>query len=155
MAKKIDKKDIEILKLLQSNAKITNLDISKKVKLAPSAALERIRKLTRRGYFKGFYSRIDEKKFNLEFLSLAFIRTNSANWTERIEDEISAIPNILELYQVAGEFDYFLKIRTKSPEDLANLLKEKIGSINEVSYTVSTVALKIVKDSTEIPLDLN
>jgi Lrp/AsnC family leucine-responsive transcriptional regulator len=101
--------DIEIVTILQKNARISNAEIARKVGLAPSAVFERIRKLEERGVIRGYRAEIDPKALGLAQLAFTFVRSNDrpGGGTARS----SRKPEILEVHHVAGEDCFLVKAR--------------------------------------------
>lgn len=146
----IDETDAQILIMLQMDARVSNAEIARRVGLAPSAILERIRKLEERGIIRGYRTDIDPKF--LEFGLTAFVAVRTSECAGVAEQELGAIPEVLEVHDVAGEDSYLLKIRTKDTEALGQLLREKIKPIPTVLATRTTVVLETFKETTALPI---
>src|SRR5918997_6856496 len=102
----IDKK---ILNIIQKDARISNAEIARQVGLAPSAVLERIRKLEERGVIQGYAAEIDADQVGFGLTAFVFVRTNECgDGTDKI---LAKIPEVLEVHDVAGEDSYLLKVR--------------------------------------------
>jgi Lrp/AsnC family leucine-responsive transcriptional regulator len=149
MIKEIDK---QILKIIQQDARISNAEIARQVGLAPSAILERMRKLEERGIIRGYAADIDPRQVGLGLTVFVFVRTSECNNTE-VEKALVAIPEVLEAHEVAGEDCLLLKVRTKDTEELGKLLREKIKPVQNVLSTRTTVVLHTFKETTALPLD--
>ena len=140
----IDKIDKQILYILQSNARISNAEIARQVGLAPSAILERMRKLSENGVIKNYETRIEPKEIGLGLLAFVFVRTTDC--LEITERELAKLPEVLEIHDVAGDDSYLLKVRTKDPDDLARLLREELRAIPNVIRThARAVVLQTIK----------
>jgi Lrp/AsnC family leucine-responsive transcriptional regulator len=144
--------DKQILKIIQRDARITNVEIARQVGLAPSAVLERVRKLEERGVIKGYTTEICPKEVGVGLTVFVFVRTRECSSSE-VEEALTAIPEVLEAHEVAGEDCILLKVRTKDTEALGNLLREKIKPVPNVLSTRTTVVLHTFKETTELPLD--
>ena len=147
----IDGIDKEILTIMQTDARITNVDIARQVGLAPSAVLDRIRKLEERGVIRGYRTDIDPRAVEFGLATFVAVRTSECGGIA--EQELAAIPEVLEVHDVAGEDSYLLKIRTKDTDALGTLLREKIKPIPNVLGTRTTVVLQTFKESTALPLE--
>ena len=148
----IDGKDLDILALVQSNARISNAEIARRVGMAPSAILERLRKLEARGVVRGYETRLDPHPLGLGLLAFVFVRSD-----ERLSDgetaaRLAEIPEVQEVHHVAGEDCYLVKVRAADPEALGRLLRERFGSIPSVRSTRTTIVLGTVKESGQLPL---
>ncbi|MEM6795979.1 MAG: Lrp/AsnC family transcriptional regulator [Acidobacteriota bacterium] len=147
-----DSKDIEIMTILQSNARTSNADIARAVDLTPSAVLERIRKLERRGALRGYHANIDPEQVGRGLLAYVFVRSNESLGDERVSHELAAISEVQEVHHVAGEDCYLVKVRTSSPQTLSVLIRERFGRIPAVLTTRSTIVLETVKEAPYLPL---
>lgn len=147
----IDGIDRDILSIVQKDGRISNAEIARQVNLAPSAVLERIRKLEDRGVIRGYSASVDAKQVGFGLLAFVSVRTNECG--DGTDELLAAIPEVLEVHDVAGEDSYLLKVRASDPEDLARLLREKLKAIPTVVTTRTTVVLQTVKETTALPLD--
>lgn len=146
----IDAIDRQILTMLQADARVSNAEIARHVGLAPSAVLERLRKLEEGGVIRGFHADIDPKA--LEFGLTAFVAVRTSECAGPAERALAAIPEVLEVHDVAGEDSYWLKVRTKDTESLGQLLREKIKPIPTVLGTRTTVVLETFKETNSLPI---
>lgn len=143
--------DIKILNIIQKDARISNAEIARQVGLAPSAVLERVRKLEERGVIHGYSTEIDAAQVGLGLTAFVFVRTsNRCGGTDTV---LAKIPEVLEVHDVAGEDCYLLKVRAKNTDELGKLLREKLGMLPEVLSTRTTVVLQTVKETTALPLE--
>ena len=148
----IDEIDRQILNILQSEARITNADIARRVGLAPSATLERTRKLEKKGILRAYEARLDPGAVGLGLLAYVFVRTDEDLSDHSTGDHLAKLEEVQEVHHVAGEDCYLAKVRTKNPESLGRLLREKFGSIPTVLSTRTTVVLETVKESFSLHL---
>jgi Lrp/AsnC family leucine-responsive transcriptional regulator len=146
----IDGIDTEILNIIQKDARITNADIARQVGLAPSAVLERVRKLEERGVIRGYAAEIDPKA--IDFGLTAFISVRTSECGDGVGKELASIPEIQEVHEVAGEDCFFIKVRAKDTDHLGQLLRERIKAIPRVLNTKTTVVLKSFKETMALPI---
>jgi Lrp/AsnC family leucine-responsive transcriptional regulator len=149
----IDDIDRRILAILQENARIPNAEIARRLGLAPSGILERVRKLEKRGVITGYYGRLDPRKLGRTVTAFVFIRTDERPGEICAAKLLKEIPEILEVHHIAGEDCYLVKLRCASNEALGRLLRDKIGTIDSVSSSRTSVVLETVKEGTALPLD--
>ena len=147
----IDGTDEQILTILQNDARISNAEIARQIGLAPSAVLERIRKLEDRGIIRGYRTDIDPRA--VEFGLTVFITVKTNECGSDAEKTLAAIPEVLEVHDVAGEDCFLIKVRTKDTDALGRLLREKIKPIPTVSGTRTTVVLQTFKETNALPLE--
>ena len=148
----MDKIDQKILTILQENAKTTNLEISKRLEMAPSAILERIRKLEKNGVIKAYRTQLNPEKTGLDLLVYVIVQSNVPNWSSACSDKLAAIPNVEEIHEVLGEDSYIVKIRVQNMDELSMILKEQIAVLPEVRFTKTTVVMKTIKEGTVFPV---
>lgn len=149
----LDVTDRKILALLQANARVTNADVAREVGMAPSATLERVRKLEERGLIRGYETRLDPVQLGLGLTAFVLVRSTEGPGGERTGERLAEIEEVQELHHIAGEDCFILKVRARDPKGLQHLLRERIGRIPEVASTRTTIVLETVKETARIPLD--
>ena len=150
----LDLVDRQILGLLQDNARIPQAEIARTVGLAPSAVLERLRKLEARGVVRDYVTVLDPRALDQRLLAFVAVRTTDRPGEARVSDTLAAIPEVLEAHQVAGDDCLLLKIRARDPEHLSQILRERIGSVEGVRSTRTTIVLETIKESPRLPLGI-
>lgn len=146
----LDPVDARILQLLQENARISNAEIARKVKMADSAILERIRKLEKRGVISGYRASLNAKALGAGLVAFIFVRTEEQPGAVKTSAKLQKVPEVLEIHHVAGEDCFLLKVRTADTESLGRLLREKIGTIATVRSTRTTIVLETLKETNEL-----
>ncbi len=150
----LDKTDLKIIKILQENGKITNLQLSSEVGLSPAPTLERVKKLENAGIIKSYHARVNELELGIGIqviiqISLSRQRDNAiSNFVKHIQK----IDEIMECYQVTGNADYIMKIMVKDISAFEKLIAEKISKIEEIGQMKTMVILSQVKNSPVIPI---
>lgn len=130
---------------------MAQVDIAREVGLAPSAVLERIRKLEARGVLRGYTALVDPKAVDLGMLAFIAVRTAEVAGEESAGRDLAAIPEVLEVHHVAGDDCFLVKIRARDAEHLGDLLKTRVGRIKGVRSTRTTIVLGTLKESTQLP----
>ncbi len=148
----IDDTDRQILTMLQSNARTPNAEIARQIEMAPSAVLERIRKLEDRGFVREYTARLDPKALDLSLLAFIFVATKSGTWQENTAEQLASLPQIEEVHHVTGEDCFLVKVRVKDTNALGDLLRDHIDEIESVAGTRTTVVLNSVKETSHICL---
>ena len=118
---------LQILGILQENARTTQADIAKAVGLAPSAVLERMRKLEAKGAIREYVAAIDPHVANRALLAFVAVRTNEYGPEQPAAKALATIPEVLEIHHVAGEDCFLLKVRAKDAEHLGQMLRRQIA----------------------------
>lgn len=146
----INEIDTKILNIIQQDARISNAEIARQVGLAPSAVLERVRKLEERGVIRGYAAEIDAAQVGFGLTAFVFVRTSFCG---SIGEALARIPEVLEVHDVAGEDCYLLKVRAKNTDDLGKFFREKLKMHPEIVSTRTTVVLQTIKETTALPLE--
>ena len=152
--RKIDDLDLEILNILQEDGKVSNAEIARKVGKAPSAVLERVRKLRKSGIIKGYECIVDHKKLGRGLTAFTSIRVEEGVGATAVGENLARLPEVLEVHYTAGRDSYLVKVRVEDTEALQATLA-KFGTIAAVRDTNSTIVLTTVKESRVIPLPSN
>lgn len=147
-----DQIDLDILKALQEDGRISNAEISRRLGLAPSAVLERIRRMERTGVIERFEVRLSPRKLGLDLTVLIELDTDESPSEHKIAGQLAEIPEIQEIHEVAGTRDYFLKVRVSGTDELASVL-DRIGSIPHVLNSRTTLVLRTFKETASLPLN--
>ena len=148
----LDDTDLQILQHLQTNARETQIEISRAVGLAPSAVLERIRKLEARGTLRGYAAQIDPKALGLGLLAFVAVRSDEACAENRIAQSLAELEEVLEVHHVAGDDCYLIKVRARDAEHLGHLLRTRFSKVPGVRSTRTTIVLETVKETPRLPI---
>ncbi len=148
----IDEISFKILKILQEKARIPNVEVARQVGMAPSAVLERIRKLESQGLIDGYEVRLNPKRFGKSLVAFVRVKTTARAESEKIARSLSDIPEVQEVHFVTGEDGYLLKIRASDATELNHIVREKISAIEGVTDTATSVALFTYKETAQIPI---
>ena len=144
--------DSKILNILSSNARETQVEIARAVGLAPSAVLERIRKLEARKVIRGYAALIDPSAVDQKLLAFVAVRSEEGPTDDNVARELAKFPEVLEVHHVAGEDCYLVKVRARDAEQLGILLRSRIGRIPGVASTRTTIVLETVKETARLPI---
>jgi DNA-binding Lrp family transcriptional regulator len=152
---KLDKIDLKILKLLQQNSKITNLDLSKKIGLSPAPTLERVKKLENSGIITSYHAKVDSSAIGLNvrtfvLVSLAWQKDNAL---ENFIAKVNNIKEITECYIITGDADFILKIVCKDIATYEMLLFKTLSQIEEIERLKTLMTLSRVKKEKVLPYD--
>ena len=153
MDKSIDGIDATILTILQSDARTSNAEIARRVEMAPSAVLERIRKLEARGVLEGYEARVRPEAVDRGLLAYILVKTDEPYGSSQAGAALAAIPEVQEVHNVTGEYCYLVKLRASDPETLGRFCREKIGAIGSILSTNTTIVLGTLKETSTLPLD--
>lgn len=152
--KSLDRIDFKILRVLQADGRISNVDLAKAVGLSPTPCLERVRRLEREGYIQEYRAILNPEKLNaalIAFVEVTLERTTTAD-LDRFNAAIRALDEVLECHMVGGGFDYLVKIRLPDMGHYRRFLGEKLAAIAGVSQTHTYVVMEEVKSTTALPI---
>ncbi|MGL1890551.1 MAG: Lrp/AsnC family transcriptional regulator [Spirochaetaceae bacterium] len=142
----MDKVDKNILRLLQSNARISASDIAKEVNLSVSAVSERLRKLETSKVIQKYTAILDPVKLEKELSAFMLISLKNPQTSHTFLDFIDDEDDVLSCSYISGEFDYMIKIITKNTDTLTKVLN-RIKSVDGVDKTNTMVILNSEKDN--------
>ena len=149
MEQKLDKTDIQILKVLQEDARITNKELAARVHLSPSPVFERLRRLEEEGYIKKYAAILDPDKLGqgvVVFCSVRLRRMNTVIAHDFVR-QIRDIPEVTECYNISGEFDYLLKIHAPDMKYYNNFIINVLGQIDSLGSIQSSFVMSEVKQN--------
>lgn len=150
-----DSYDKAILRELQKDSSISNLDLSKMIGLSTSACLTRTKNLKELGVIKQFTTIVDEKKLGME--TIAFIMVVLSPLTRETVDffleQINEIPQVLECYAITGNRDYLLKIVAKDMPAYKDFVIDSLMAIPGVSRVEASIVINTEKRTLSIPID--
>lgn len=146
----INEIDKQILNIIQQDARIANSKIAQQVGLAPSAVLERIKKLEERGVIRGYATELDAAELGYGLTAFVFVRTSFCG---SIGGVLAAIPEVLEVHDIAGDDCYLLKVRAKNTDELGKFFREKLKNLPEIVSTKTTIVLQTLKETTALPIE--
>ncbi len=150
----LDKISKKILMELQTDGRISNVELATRVNLSPAACLERVRKLHEAGYILGYIAQLNPQLLDVSLL--VFIEVVLDRTTPEVFDafkrSVQTIPEVLECHMVAGGFDYLLKLRLSSMEAYRAVLG-RIVDLPGVLQTHTYVVIEQVKQDAGPPAE--
>ena len=155
MSDKLDKIDLNILKILQDNSKITNLDLSKRIGLSPAPTLERVKKLEQNDVVQSYHAQVNPEAIGLMVKTFVLV---SLDWRKNMAREsflsqVEGIKEITECYIITGEADFLIMIVCKDIPTYERLLFKTLQQIDEIERLKTLMTLSTVKDSKLLPYD--
>ena len=154
MAEILDKTDLQILKTLQKNAKLTTKELADAVHLTPTPVFERQKRLERQGYIRKYVAVLDPDKLNQGLLVFCKVKLKQINHeiADAFTRRIMRIPEVTECYNTSGSYDYLLKVRAQDMKQYQEFVLTKLGDIDSVGSIESTFVMSEVKQSYGINL---
>ncbi len=152
MSPTLDSIDLAILTHLQEDATLPNTELAKKIGMAPSAVLERVKKLKQKGVITGQTIRILPSAVDLKLLAFIFIKSSEGPGNVSVAKQLIKLPEVLELHHIAGEDCYLVKVRARDPQSLVQLMRDKFSKIPGLTSTKTTIVLETRKESNHLPI---
>ena len=150
----LDSIDRRILRELQRDGAMRNDVLAERVGLSPSPTLRRVKSLEEAGYVRSYVALLDPARLGLGVRVLIEIRltVQDRDALDRFEKAVSAIPEVIECMTVLGDWDYVLVVVAKDIEDYQRVLLDRVAKIAGVANYKSTLIVRDVKRSTELPV---
>ena len=150
----LDSIDWKILNLLQNDARITNIELSRAIGLSASPCLARVKALEKSGHISRYVSLVDSLKVGLKlsvFINVTLERQVESA-LERFEESIKLRPEVMECYLMTGESDYLIRVVVADIKILEDFILNFLSKISGIGNIKSSFALKQVKYKTALPL---
>lgn len=145
----LDEIDLQILKTLQKNAKLTTKELADAVHLTPTPVFERQKRLEKRGYIKKYVAILDPEKLNMGLQVFCKVKLTQINHeiADTFVRRIQRIPEVTECYNTSGAYDYLLKVHAKDMKQYQEFVLTKLGDIENVGAIESTFVMSEVKQN--------
>ena len=152
--KVLDRTDRRILECLQADGRISNVQLARKVNLTPTPCIERVKRLERQGYIRGYTALLDPELVDASLLVFVEIDLShkSPDAFRKFREEARHLTEIMDCHLVSGNFDYLIKARVKDMKAYRRLLGDKILSLPGVTGSRSYVVMEEVKETPNLPL---
>lgn len=147
MTEKLDKVDLQILRTLQENARLTTKELAAQVSLSPTPVFERLKRLEREGYIKKYIAVLDADKLNQGFVVFCNVKLRRMNKDIAMEFTriIQNIPEVTECYNISGSYDYLLKIHAPNMKYYQEFIINVLGTIDSLGSLESMFVMDEVK----------
>lgn len=147
MTEKLDKVDLQILRTLQENARLTTKELAAQVSLSSTPVFERLKRLEREGYIKKYIAVLDADKLNQGFVVFCNVKLRRMNKDIAMEFTriIQNIPEVTECYNISGSYDYLLKIHAPNMKYYQEFIINVLGTIDSLGSLESMFVMDEVK----------
>lgn len=144
----LDDIDLDILRVLQDNSRLTVKELAQKVHLSSTPVYERMKRLEREGYIKKYMAVLDVNKLNQGFVVYCNVKLKRINReiVSEFTDIVSRIPEVTECYNISGGFDYLLKIHARDMQAYQDFVFNTLGTIDCLASWESTFVMSEVKN---------
>lgn len=143
----LDKTDLQILRILQQNARLTTKELAARVSLSSTPVFERLKRLENNGYIKKYIAVLDAEKLNQGFIVFCHIKMSKLNReiAQNFTEIIRNIPEVTECYNISGSFDYLLKIHAPNMKYYQEFVLNVLGTIENLGSLESTFVMAEIK----------
>ena len=147
MTDKLDQTDLNILRALQQNSRLTTKELAAEVNLSTTPVFERWKRLERGGYIKKYIAVLDANKLNLGFVVFVNVKLRRMNHDIAMDfvERIREVPEVTECYNISGNFDYMLKVHATDMRSYQAFILDKLGTIESVGSIESTFVMGEIK----------
>ena len=145
----IDDKDLAILKLLQHNARITVKEISDKIHLSTTPVHERIKKMEDNGVIKQYATLVNHTKVKKGLMVICYVSLKQHNKSAgaKFIKHINELNEVIECYNISGEFDFMLKVVTENMDSFYNFHVNKLSQSENIGHVQSVFVMGIIKQT--------
>ena len=144
---KLDKVDLQILRTLQENSRLTTKELATRVSLSSTPVFERLKRLEANGYIKKYIAVLDAEKLNQGFMVFCKVKMQHMNYdiAGQFAEIISGIPEVTECYNISGSFDYLLKIHAPDMKYYQSFILNVLGRVENLSSLESVFVMDVIK----------
>lgn len=150
----IDETDRLILKALQREGRLSNVELASRVHLSESACLRRVKVLENSDVIKGYRATVDPGRVGLPdnvFVSVGLASQDQSD-LDAFEEAVRRVPEVMECYLMTGDFDYLLRVVAAGAADYERIHRQHLTRLPSVARVNSSFALRVVQDSAGLPI---
>jgi len=148
----LDNIDLRILRLMQENARISNVELARELEMAPSAMLERVKKLEQKNVILHYTAQVNPAVVGQRLLAFIFIKTNDGFGSTVTGSALAKIPEVQEVHNIAGDDCYLVKVRASDSAALMALMRKEFAQISTIHSTKTTIVLETVKEEQKLKI---
>jgi DNA-binding Lrp family transcriptional regulator len=151
----LDETDLAILRILQADGRISNADLARQISLSPPATYARVRRLEEQGLIRRYVALLDPELAGYDLLCFVHVslQLHQSQQVEGFKEAIRQMPEVLECHHVTGDYDYLLKVALRNRKDLERFAVERLTPVSGVARIHTSLVLRVVKETTALPLE--
>ena len=151
----LDKVDKSVLRALQADGRLSNVELARKISLSPPAAHARVRRLEKDGYIRQYTVIVDREKAGYDLLCFIHIslQMHQVTQVEKFREATRKMSEVLECHHITGEYDYLLKVVLRNRKDLERFVVDKLTPIPGVARIHTSLVFTEVKSTMALPLE--
>ncbi|MBN8838218.1 MAG: Lrp/AsnC family transcriptional regulator [Sphingobacteriia bacterium] len=148
----LDEIDLSILKLLQQDAKITVKEIAEAVHLSTTPVHERIKRMERNGVIKQYATLVDHTKVKKGLMVICYVslKEHSKNAGTKFIKHIMSLPEVIECYNISGEYDFMLKVLEENMDTYYDFHVNKLSQSENIGHVQSVFVMGVIKQTHQI-----
>jgi Lrp/AsnC family leucine-responsive transcriptional regulator len=145
----LDSIDLDILRNLQENARLTTKELSARVNLSTTPVFERLKRMERGGFIRKYVAVLDADKLHLGFVVFCSVKLKQMNRevAQKFVSVIRDIPQVAECYNISGEYDYLLKIHAPDMKYYNEFIINVLGTIDSIGSILSSFVMNEIKNT--------
>ncbi|KUO82187.1 MAG: Lrp/AsnC family transcriptional regulator [Vulcanisaeta sp.] len=152
ITEEVDQTDIEILKMLQDDCRVTLDEMANKLKISKSTVYYRIKKLERLGIILGCHAKLSPEKMGKDYVAIVLVKAKyGAGYHEKVGQKLAEIAGVTVVYYIFGEWDFVLQVRASGKDEILRIL-EQIMNMEEVERTSTLIVAKVIKEDPRLPI---
>jgi Lrp/AsnC family transcriptional regulator, leucine-responsive regulatory protein len=150
----MDAIDRDILRHLQENGRISNLELARAIGLSPTPTLRRVRELERRGVIRSYRAILDPEAVQRAFQVLVWVDLvqGTREVIEAFEHALLEIPDVVEAQRLFGQPDYLLRVAVRDSDDYERLYTHRLAALPGVRKARSQIGMKTIKQGPALPV---
>ncbi len=144
---RVDEIDLNILRIVQTNARLSLNQISDLLKIPKSTVSYRLKRLEQMGLIKGYHAHINFSLLNMDYVIVSLIKAKyGPNYHEELGSKLAKLPQVWGVYYTLGEWDFIVLAKFKNNESFMMDFLEKVMSIPEVERSNTQIVAKVIKE---------
>ncbi len=151
---KLDKVDSQLLTMLQQDCTLSLSELAERVNLTTTPCWKRLKRLEEEGVIKKRVALLDPEKLGLCFTAFVQVKTSdhSHEWYQQFVETVVELPEVMEFYRMAGEYDYMMRVLVEDMKAFDNFYKQLVNRVDGITNVTSTFAMESLKSSTVLPI---
>ncbi|MDP9196360.1 MAG: Lrp/AsnC family transcriptional regulator [Pseudomonadota bacterium] len=154
---KLDPLDRKILKMLQDNGRMTNVELAQNLGLSAPPCLRRVRALEESGYIRGYHARLNASAlgYTLTVFTLVSLSSHADADLQHFSTLVESWPQVVECYMLAGDYDFLLKVVAKNWDEYQDFLTTTLTAAPNIAHVKSTMTVRKTKFVTGVPVPMD
>jgi Lrp/AsnC family transcriptional regulator, leucine-responsive regulatory protein len=150
----LDEMDRELLRQLQQDARLSNVELARRVKLSPPGLQKRLRKLEELGVIERYVALVNREILGYDMLCFVQVtlRRHEPEAVASFKQVVQAMPEVLECHHITGEYDYLLKVVVRNRKHLELFILETLTPVPGMDKIRTSLALSEIKTTTAVPV---